>query len=579
MATLDVSYSALLPLFGDFEMKGQKERRAFLAWFLQHYYRLDATEVDDAICDENGDRGIDGIYVSELRQQIDVFQSRMGKTEPLKFLGDPDLREMVGTLSQFKTAESVKRMIADTWSADLKNLLIRAKVVEYLEQGYQVRGVFVTNKARSQDAIDFLATTPEILLYDGLELAREYLPIDKPTPIDAPITFNVSGVDVIRIKIEEGVEMIMAPLLASELVTMGGIKNQEIFAWNLRYSLGKSPVNKEIERSILTPSEHKYFPAFHNGLTILAEDLSGGSGLITISKYAVVNGCQSLSALYQRAASITPSLRILTKFVSVSPSSPLALKITDHTNRQNGITGRDLQSNNPIQTLLQTQIHRDFGGAVHYRLARGERLDWDSPSVIENDHAARILLAFDLKEPESCHQNYKLFDEYHAKIFGRKEVDSYRIVALHDIDKQIAEDLLIFENKLFGSYSLTRFLFHYLLREVLELPESGAKEFYRHPKEYITQDGGRSKLRAAVSPVVKSLVNMMDAYLKKQSTNFDYKKDLKSPNKIADIRSWVIPLYQMGVQSKMTRPFTDLWNECGGAAPKPSPQEDLFAAT
>ena len=51
MPKLDLSYPAILNQFGDYAMKGRKESIAFLAWFLENDYRLDSTEVDDAICD------------------------------------------------------------------------------------------------------------------------------------------------------------------------------------------------------------------------------------------------------------------------------------------------------------------------------------------------------------------------------------------------------------------------------------------------------------------------------------------------------------------------------------------------
>ncbi len=235
-----------------------------------------------------------------------------------------------------------------------------------------------------------------------------------------PITFDVSNVNVLEHNIDSDVEMIVSPIAASELVKMDGILNQELFAWNLRYQLPRSPVNTAIGKSLEDANEHKYFPAFHNGLTVLAEKLIRGTGTISISGYAVVNGCQSLSILYQRQATITPDLKILTKFVVTSPKSELALKVTDHTNRQNGVTGRDLQSNNPLQTRLQTKVHKSYPSEVFYRIARGEHTEWPSPKVIENDVMARILLAFDLGEPYSCHQHYRLFEDLHARIFGRQ---------------------------------------------------------------------------------------------------------------------------------------------------------------
>ncbi len=121
------------------------------------------------------------------------------------------------------------------------------------------------------------------------------------------------------------------------------------------------------------------------------------------------------------------------------------------------------------------------------------------------------------------------------------------------------------EDKAVGRYSLTRFLLHYLLREVLELDKNDGISFCRRPSDFVNEKDGRARLKAAIEPVVKGLVNSVDADLKRRRTEegdtFDHKKDLKSPKKVADIRSKVIPFYQMALESKFTRPFSELWRQ------------------
>lgn len=153
-------------------------------------------------------------------------------------------------------------------------------------------------------------------------------------------------------------DMVISPLPASELVKMEGITNGELFSWNVRQYLTKNTkVNRDIKKSIRARSEHKYFPAFHDGLTILWNGLSRTNKELTISGYTVVNGCQSINGLYENRTALSPELCILTKFIHIQPDSTLARKITDHTNNQNGTTYRDdLQSNNPIQTRLQSEM-------------------------------------------------------------------------------------------------------------------------------------------------------------------------------------------------------------------------------
>jgi len=343
---------------------------------------------------------------------------------------------------------------------------------------------------------------------------------------------------------------------------MQGIPNGELFAWNVRQWLRRTKVNKDIEQSIGQQGEHKYFPAFHNGLTVLCKNLALKKDKLTISGYAVVNGCQSLTGLYENRKRLSSDLRILTKLVRVSPETPLALKITDHTNNQNGTKARDLQSNNPIQTRLQTEINS--GRKFYYRIKRGEHPDWDAERVIENELAARVLLAFDLKQPWSCHQTYKLFDELHSDIFGRPEVTGPRIVNTYEIYRVVLSKLGLLENQLFATYSITRFLVLYLLREALEKDETG-KEFCLNPAKFLNSAKKRAHLIDCVDKVAQVVVRILDSEVKRRdadpSAPFDFKRELKSPNSVREIRSTIVSHYQIAVDSKLAPTFSEIWKK------------------
>jgi hypothetical protein len=97
MPKLDLSYPSILQLFGAHAVKQRTESRQFLAWFLQNYYRLEETEVEDCICDGNYDKGLDGIYANDQLAQIDVFQARLVKGK--KTLGDAAVHEFHGAMA------------------------------------------------------------------------------------------------------------------------------------------------------------------------------------------------------------------------------------------------------------------------------------------------------------------------------------------------------------------------------------------------------------------------------------------------------------------------------------------------
>jgi|HubBroStandDraft_6_1064221.scaffolds.fasta_scaffold13165_2 hypothetical protein len=561
-AKLQLSYPDILRMFGTHAVRQRTESRQFLAWFLENYYRLEESEIDDCICDGNYDKGVDGIYINEQLAQIDVFQSRIVKGP--KTQGDVSLKEFMGTISQFGTAKAIKHMQATTKNAELAGLLQEQDVAKKVAEGYEVRGIFLTNAKRDQNAIDFLKVTPNLILYDEGELQKSYVPINKTEPIATEISFDVSSVPTMEYPMGS-LTMVIAPLAAEELVKMQGISNGELFAWNVRQWLKKTKVNRDIELSIKQQDEHKYFPAFHNGLTVLCKNLSLKKDKVTVSGYAVVNGCQSLTGLYENKKMLSSDLRILTKFIQVSPETPLALKITDHTNNQNGTTARDLQSNNPIQTRLQQEINST--GNFRYRIKRGEHPDWVPENVIENELAARILLAFDVKQPWSCHQTYRLFDELHSDIFGRPEVDGLRITTTYKIYQLVLGKLALLENQLFARYTITRFLVLYLLREALEKDPLG-KEFCLRPEPFVGSSKSRQRLDECLDRVAQVVLRILDSEVKRRDADpaapFDYKRDLKSSNSVREIASTVVSHYQIAVDSKLALTFSDGWKSKNG---------------
>jgi len=552
---LDTSYPAIATAFGGHAVKGGTESRAFLAWFLENYWRLDETEVFDAVCDGSGDKGVDGIYVNHPLQQIDIFQSNLIKPAD-KTLGDSKLKAFAGALGQFSSKSNAEHTLLSA-NAELKAVAERTELMKYLDQGYTLRGVFVTNGEADVSATGYLKTQPRITLYDGLRLKSEYITIDKTDPIAKEAFFDVSSVPVLSFPIGPTLPMVVAPIAASELVKMDGIQNGDLFAWNVRQFLGRgTQVNKSVSDSIKNTDEHKYFPAFHNGITILCKKLDHTKEKVAISGYAVVNGCQSINNLYANRASISPDLRILTKFIQVEPDSALAAKITDHTNNQNGTTQRDLQSNSAVQTRLQSEIHAKYP-EYRYRIKRGEHPEWPKVSVIENEMMARIALAFDLDRAEAWSQNYRLFDDLHSEIFGRPNMDAARTVFLYETYLSVQDKLKLMNDQNFATYTLSRWLIMYLVKEALNTDKLGRK-LVADVKPFYSSAAERAKTKDCVAYVAQRLVRLVDGEVerRKSATGFwDYKKDLKNKEVIGRLRADIISRYQIVIDDDLANSF------------------------
>lgn len=556
--SIDLKYPAVLEQISSHLGAGRTESRAFLAWFLEHYYRLEHDTAQDAVCDGRDDKGIDGIYVDDNLEIVDVFQSKLFQN-PNRTLGDSFLMQFAGTLTQFADPQNVQAIADTTENIQLRNLIETEEVVRKLRDGYAVRGVFVTNAKNDPVAELFLAGQSSITLYNATRLQQLYVPLGPVDPIQMPVSFDVGARNWASYRID-GTNLIVAPIKAKDLVTLEGIASGALFAWNVRQSLGRTKVNKDIADSIQASSEHKNFLLYHNGLTVLCESLKTRGQKIKINGYTVVNGCQSLTTLYEHRDQLTDDLLILVRLIELDPDGPLAAKITHHSNNQNPISARDLQSNSAVQRRLQREFEISFPTEVFYRIKRGESSDL--PIIIDNQDAARILLAFDLQEPWTCHQTYKLFDELHTDIFSRPEVNAYRIVALYQVYSAVLEALLKMENTLMGSYTLTRYFLLYMLRQALGADEAGRK-FCQDPKPFLTAPRGGERIYRCMLQVLSDLIIDLNAELRQRNESgapFDYKRELKSPTSIRGLERNIIPPYQMAVSRGRAVSFSGEWS-------------------
>ena len=550
--TLDLAYPAVLDVLSEHRASGRTESRAFLGWFLEHYYRLETIVAQDCVCDGPDDKGIDGIYVDNSLEKITLFQARLFQNTN-KTLGDRALREFSGALTQFSDASKVEQVAQTTKNAELAGLLQDEKVAAKLHDGYALQGVFVTNVIGDRNARALIAISPNLRLMDGDELNNGYISSTAHKPIARPVSFDISGFDVIRYKTQDA-NVIVAAVKATELVGLDGIQNGELFDWNVRQSLGRTRVNKAISESIEDPDEHRNFLLYHNGLTILAEDVSCDRDEITLSGYSVVNGCQSLTTLFENKDKISSELRILGRLIQIPPNSDLAARITRHSNNQNSISARDLQSNSTIQRRLQREMEATFPD-VFYEIKRGEHAA--GATVITNEAAARVLLAFDVKQPWTCHQTYKMFGDLHTAIFARPEVTAKRIIALNEVYEAVQRVLGDVDYEIMARYRLLQFFLIYLLRSALETDEDGVS-FCKDPGEFVQDANGRHRLQDTFVRILSDIVMDLNAEVEERQENagsFDYKRELKSPQAVRRLERDIITMYKKAVKRKRASGF------------------------
>src|SRR5258708_4297695 len=143
MATIDLAYPKILDLFRQHLDPKRTESASFLIWYLENYLRLDTVSAIDAVCDQPGDKGVDGIYTNEDANIIEVYQSKISQ-KAKSTVGDTALKEFAGTLKQFETAANLKALAASAGKANVAALIQRLDLINKLGD-YAVKGVFLAN--------------------------------------------------------------------------------------------------------------------------------------------------------------------------------------------------------------------------------------------------------------------------------------------------------------------------------------------------------------------------------------------------------------------------------------------------
>ena len=81
-------------------------------------------------------------------------------------------------------------------------------------------------------------------------MVATYISDKRDIPVHGPVMFDITGFPVSEYVVDADTKAIIAPIRATELVSLEGIADQSIFAFNVRGPLGKTQVNKEIVKSL-----------------------------------------------------------------------------------------------------------------------------------------------------------------------------------------------------------------------------------------------------------------------------------------------------------------------------------------
>ena len=273
----------------------------------------------------------------------------------------------------------------------------------------------------------------------------------------------------------------MYAIQAKELIKLQGIQDRTLFYKNVRYGVGNTRINKDIKETILDVAQHKNFFLYHNGISIvcgeLVEDFPNHK--ITLTDYAVINGCQSMLSFYENQGKLSKYLSVPVKIIKIEGNSPLIKKTTHNANNQNSISIRDLRSNDSVQKALQREFDEVFNHAVFYQRKRGES-SGSATLVIDKDIAAQLIEAIYLGSPHNTHLKQKMFGDDYSKIFSRK-INAEKIYLGSLILMVIRDNANLLEEEHIREYGLAQYFFAYALSEILK-DDSIGNEILSNPR-------------------------------------------------------------------------------------------------
>lgn len=518
------------------------ESAAMLAWFLEHVWRMEPDEVEVALCDGGNDKGIDAIVVDNDAREISLFQAKRRRSAE-RTLGDSDLKQFRGVAPYFRGADGIDDLLMSAPNMELRKLIDRHGLQQLLDDDDQwtTKLVFVTNAELDPAGSAYIEASrneiPRLTVWDRGQLTVVARRTVLPSLLEGDYCFAPRS-NVILQSLERNVRMAIALVPANELVRLPGIEDLTLFAINVRLGLGRTKINRELAATITgEQGDHALFPAYHNGITILTNALTVDEEGLHLDGITVVNGCQSLLALYANRESLTPELSLLVKVVQLDDSATLADTITYRSNNQNAVNIRDQRANDPIQRDLQRQVAEQFGDILFYVIRRGERVP-NGRAALENQDAAQHIMAIWLREPWAAVRKLRLFDDDYRRVFNR-DIDAAKIYLIHRLKHMSEKRRNKLRPSLSASFASVRFTIVYLTAAVAR--ESAAGEtFFKNPGMWLPNE--EPEVMKQLDELMDHVVTELNNYVETQeemreagSALFDAKIAFKSQSSIRQV--------------------------------------------
>ncbi len=180
-------------------------------------------------------------------------------------------------------------------------------------------------------------------------------------------------------------------------------------------------------------------------------------------------------------------------------------------------------------------------------------------TVISNEIAGLLLMAFDLKEPWATHRTGQIFEERYSDLFGKPTVTADRIVLCQVVAEAVDGALTKITNQLFARYKLARYFLVYMIRNILEKDDL-AENILKTPRDFVREVKDRAKFRQCLDTIVDDLVIDLNAEVDEYGDAFDYRDKLRDSTWVKELSKKIVSDHLKQVARKRIKSFSDEWS-------------------
>jgi len=502
------------------------DETALLLWFMREVMQVKDLDEYEVVMDDP-ESPIDGLLLERPEEApkpiLHLFECKL-RDEPFEVD-----REMISAFGE-TVARFAAGKLTESGSRAFRNATLALNLSTEPLAGVELRptlvvGGTVSPKVRSDaDALgivvyelDWLTHLAQALRGPGLLTRR--LPVRCPRNRRFCTTTGAGELAVCEVR-------------ARDLAQWPGIDDRTLFGLNVRGELRQNKVRSGLDEALHTPGDHDDFIAYHNGLTVLCEELEYTDDEVIVTNLSVVNGAQSLLAFHRNRELLRDSdARVIVKFVAFRVGDmDFPTEVARRSNSQTAVNPRNLRANDPIQV----ELVRQFASCPDYSyVVKPDATRQPPGDAITNDDAAQWLCAIYQERPWLAVKRTELFrDPNYGRVFNA-DVTAAHIVLARRIWQAVQDRKVEFPDPYTRAWRLTTIMAIYLVGQALRAAEETA--WWVEDPAAATQTGD---FQQRVMELVSMVAETMRAYHKQRLEQFgndDFKVDFKRENTAVDL--------------------------------------------